>query len=222
MAKIKYKEPVYNPRKISIKQTDKLRETLEEFGDLSGIVYNRNTGNFVGGNQRSKVMDFDSCKIEYTEKKRKPDAQGTVALGFVIWKGKKYSWREVKWDEEKERRGNIVANKGGGEWDWVKLEEHFKEEELIEYGFSDDELDFFNKPLTFESEGGEEEDGEDYSYPDEGFTKSHVRMVRLFLDTETEPKFREFDEALRDKFGTDNLTDTVFKAMEFLFKNRNK
>ncbi len=161
MGKIKYKEPVYNPRKISIKQSDKLKETLEEFGDLSGIVYNRTTGNFVGGNQRSKVMDFDSCEVEYVEKKRKPDAQGTVALGFVIWQGKRYSWREVKWDEEKEKRGNIVANKGGGEWDEDMLKIHFKKNDLLDAGFYDAELTFFDEKNIDYSERNKEINIED-------------------------------------------------------------
>lgn len=136
----KYKEYRHNPRSISAEQKNKLEDTLSRFGDLGGIIYNRTSKEFVGGNQRSKVMDFDSCEIEYIDKRGKPDKQGTVAWGFLIWQGARYLYREVKWDEEQEREANIVANKGGGDWNFDLLQEHFSKSDLLKYGFKEKEL----------------------------------------------------------------------------------
>ena len=39
-------------------------------------------------------------------------------------------------------------------------------------------------------------------------------MVQLFLNSDSEPKFKEMANSLQDRYNTDNLTDTVFKAIE--------
>ncbi len=46
-------------------------------------------------------------------------------------------------------------------------------------------------------------------------------MVQLFLNTETEPNFRKWELYLRKKFSTDNLTDTIYKVVEELYKQYN-
>ncbi len=58
----------YNPRTISDDQLERLKKSLEEFGDLSGIVFNRQTGNLVGGHQRLKVIP-EGADIDKTELK---------------------------------------------------------------------------------------------------------------------------------------------------------
>ncbi len=45
-----------NPRRITDKKLDMLKKAVSEFGDLSGIVFNRTTGQLVGGHQRVKVL----------------------------------------------------------------------------------------------------------------------------------------------------------------------
>ena len=42
----------YNPRKISKKAFEGLEVSLKKFGDISGIVWNKRTGNLVSGHQR--------------------------------------------------------------------------------------------------------------------------------------------------------------------------
>jgi hypothetical protein len=46
----------YNPRKISKEKLAALKKSLEEFGDLSGIVYNSRTRTLIGGHQRIKNL----------------------------------------------------------------------------------------------------------------------------------------------------------------------
>lgn len=129
----------YNPRKITDAQIERLKKSLTEFGDLSGIVFNRRTGNLVGGHQRLKCLPPDAS-IEKKEFK-KPSSTGTVAEGHIILAPRldkegspragvvdeKYSYREVDWPLEKEKAANIAANKHGGEWDDEKLAELLKE-----------------------------------------------------------------------------------------------
>lgn len=109
----------YNPRKISDEQLERLKKALYEFGDLSGIIYNRRTGNLVGGHQRIKCLPPDAV-IEKKDLKEKTKT-GTVAHGHIIIYGERYTYREVDWDEAREKAANIAANKHGGDWDDDKL-----------------------------------------------------------------------------------------------------
>src|SRR3990167_3982250 len=116
----------YNPRKITDEQLKMLNKSLQKFGDLSGIVFNRRTGNTVGGHQRLKCLPPDA-KIEKKDLKEKTRT-GTVAQGFVIFDGdEKHTYREIDWDEAMEKMANIAANKHGGDWDDDKLGELLKE-----------------------------------------------------------------------------------------------
>lgn len=97
-----------NPRKITDKKLKALKKSLEEFGDLGGIVFNRRTGNLLGGHQR--IACFKSGTIVYDSMNRN--------MGHVVTDdGIMLSYREVDWDEKKEIAANIAANKGAGEWD---------------------------------------------------------------------------------------------------------
>lgn len=138
--RIRYKSYKHNPRKISQKQLSQLEDTLRRLGDLSGIVYNHKSKQMIGGNQRSVAIDFDTCELEIIKRNAKPDKQGTTAVGFVIWEGSRYNFREVHWDAKTEREANIVANKGGGDWDFDALQQYFKADDLLSWGFTKKEL----------------------------------------------------------------------------------
>jgi DNA modification methylase len=123
-----------NPRKISDDQLRRLDKSLTEFGDLSGFVYNKRTGNLVSGHQRQKVL---------------PPEANVVLLeggyGYVELNGNRFSYREVDWDETKEKAAVVAANQHGGEFDlpglteWIKeLDESGIDMDLL--GFSEDEL----------------------------------------------------------------------------------
>lgn len=144
----------YNPRKISENQLKMLKKSMKEFGDLSGIIVNKKTGNIIGGHQRIKAMG-DSYKIN--------GDKITSALGEFIY-------REVEWDEQKEKLANIAANKQGGEWDIVKLEELFIDIDVENIdidliGFNINEIeDIFSEPEEKEEPGAGTNEIEDYKY----------------------------------------------------------
>lgn len=138
------KEFSKNPRKISEKQFTELQQWLDELGDLSGVVHDVNSNQIISGNQRTKAFNLEDCEIKIIEKYNKPTRTGTVALGYVIYKGEKFSYRQVKWTKKQCDKANIIANKAGGEWDFEILGKNFNFDDLSNWGFGKDELSFFD------------------------------------------------------------------------------
>lgn len=115
-----------NPRVVSDTKLEMLENSMREFGDLSGIVFNVKSGHLIGGHQRTKRFDEDS-EVVITKKFDKPTKIGTVSTGYILLNGERFSYREVSWSEHKEMAANIAANKGAGEWDQDKLGDWMKE-----------------------------------------------------------------------------------------------
>lgn len=115
-----------NPRIITDAKLKQLKKAIAEFGDLSGIIFNRKTKQLVGGHQRRKLID-DKTPIVILKKNSKPSKVGTVAEGYIEVNGERFSYREVYWPEHKEKAANIAANKGAGVWDMPQLNEWLKE-----------------------------------------------------------------------------------------------
>lgn len=111
------KPAAYNPRKAWAKQKGAaFKKSLKIYGDLSGIIFNRKTGQLVGGHKR--VDDFRSAnKVTIEKKPCKKDKQGTIAFGHVIADGNRFAYREVEWDIKKEREANLAANQWSAEFD---------------------------------------------------------------------------------------------------------
>lgn len=144
------KPAAYNPRKITDAQLARLKKSLEEFGDLSGTVFNVRTQTLIGGHQRGKVFDPDSKII----KKPHTDKTGTVAYGYIETPSGRMTYREVDWPEDKEKKANIAANKHGGEFDDDALKallEDLKLEDPLDIdliGFDTKELDIIMADLV--------------------------------------------------------------------------
>ena len=115
---VDYKSPGYNPRQISPEALAALRESLRVFGDLSGFVVNRRTGNVVCANQRRKALGAGI--LSHVEWSGHYDVELGVASerfrskerhGLVILKsGMRFTVREVDWSEEFEKAANVTAN----------------------------------------------------------------------------------------------------------------
>lgn len=88
----------YNPRK-DLKPGDaeyeKLKRSVEEFGYVEPIIWNKVTGRVVGGHQRLKILQD----------------MGMTDVECVV----------IEMDEEKEKALNIALNKISGDWDKDKL-----------------------------------------------------------------------------------------------------
>ena len=182
------KQAEYNPRQLTEQQHKELVESLEKFGFVDPILINKNKSRknvIIGGHQRVKVATM---------------------LGIA-----KVPCVELDLSLEKEKELNVRLNKNTGEWDWDMLANNFDTDDLLNWGFIEQELGV-DSSLTFEVNNNYDQTIE---YPEDAQT-SHVRMIQLFLNDETEPVFKKMELELRKKFQTDNLTDTVFKSLEHI------
>lgn len=111
----------YNPRielQPGMPEYEKLKRSIEEFGNVEPIIWNKRSGNVVGGHQRLKVL------LEKGEKE----------VECVI----------VELDDKEEKTLNIVLNKIKGRWNVDKLADLLQELDETEAmkitGFEDWEL----------------------------------------------------------------------------------
>ena len=184
----------YNPRKISSSAKDGLAKSLESFGLLLPIVYNKRTNNIVGGHQRYEIL-MDKG-VETTD---------------VI---------EVDWPIEKEKAANITLNNKAisGEYtgDVIELlsevEQYIGEAEFIDLKLDELETEtakaFKNFDAEFESGSNSENTGSTQT-----FETSNVKMVQLFLDNDNFAVWNEMVNHCMKKYSTDNMTDAVVAAI---------
>lgn len=107
-----------NPRRVSKHDAAALRKSIQDFGDLSGIVFNLTTQQLVGGHVRTETFKNLPGKKEVviTQRYDEPDKYGTVAYGWIVYDKQFFSYREVQWPLEREVAANIAANRIEGEW----------------------------------------------------------------------------------------------------------
>lgn len=215
----KLKEYHKNPRKITGKMFEALGDSLEEFGDMGGIVVNKSTCEVLGGNQRTKVFkekDPTEVSVVITEVFKKPTKTGTVALGYVTFSGEKYGYREVEWDKEKAERANLIANKIGGFWDIDMLANQFSEEVLLSNGWESFELTGFPK---FDTDTTITNDSNPLSDSMDTYLEGNIKQIVLYFPKgEFDNIVTRLDEVMK-KSGTDNHTSAFLKLLEFYEKS---
>lgn len=119
----------YNPRQSTEKQEKKLQESLNKFGVVEPIIFNKQTGYIVGGHFRVRELK----KLGYKE------------VECVI----------VDLSEEDEKELNIRLNANTGEWDWDVLANEWDAEKLEEWGLDVPSIkdlkeeDLFNIEIPF-------------------------------------------------------------------------
>lgn len=107
----------YNPRELTKKQYENLKESLQKFGMVEPIVVNSHEDRkniVIGGHQRLRIWS----------------ELGNEMIPCVF----------VSCDLEKEKQLNIRLNKNGGQWDWDLLANNFNPEDLVDWGFDPDEV----------------------------------------------------------------------------------
>lgn len=132
-----------NPRQITAAQFERLQETLSELGDLSGIVHDLNSDEIIGGNQRLEALGLMNATPEIVERHDPPTDTGTVALGYYVMNGERFSYRAVRWTPEQCEKANIVANLAGGDWNWDALAS-WDVSALVSWGFDTEALQGWN------------------------------------------------------------------------------
>ena len=118
----KLKPATYNPRQITKKQYNDLKESIDRFGLVDPIIVNEKTMTIIGGHQRYKIWK------ENAEQSNVDD----ITIPCVM----------LNLNTEQERELNIRLNKSGGEWDMDILANEFDIQELKDWGFKDLEFGF--------------------------------------------------------------------------------
>ncbi len=110
----------YNPRQLTKDQHSQLKDSIKRFGLVDPLIVNKNKERkniLVGGHQRLRIAkELGINKIPCVEV-------------------------DLNMDQEKEL--NIRLNKNVGEWDYDSLANYFDVGELMDWGFTDDELQFY-------------------------------------------------------------------------------
>ena len=110
-------EAEYNPRQLSKDQYKHIADSIKRFGIVDPIIINKNKDRkniIIGGHQRVKVARDLNIEI----------------IPCV----------EVDLSLDKERELNVRLNKNTGEWNYDILADLFDMDNLIEWGFKEDEL----------------------------------------------------------------------------------
>jgi DNA modification methylase len=102
-----------NPRTATPEALAALERSMERYGDLSGIVYNRRSGHLIAGHQRLKHFD-PQADVVIAERLRRPNRHGTTATGYVVRGEERWTYREVDVDEQTELEMNVRANVAAG------------------------------------------------------------------------------------------------------------
>ena len=115
----------YNPRQLTKDQYTQLKDSINRFGLVDPLIVNKNKDRkniLVGGHQRLRIAK----------------EIGLESIPCVEI--------DLSYDQEKEL--NIRLNKNVGEWDYDALANYFDVGELTEWGFSNDELQFYEDEPT--------------------------------------------------------------------------
>lgn len=191
------KNAPYNPRRITEDARARLKAKIEAVGLVNTFVWNRRTGNLVGGHQRLSILDELEGNQDYTL---------TVS--------------SVDVDAREEKELNVFLNNTAtmGDWDTVELGKLAQEfsEDLSGLGFAPGELDFLKHVDEEEGEDGGE-DGEDKP-PRE--TQEKTQIVVVFRDAGETEAFLRFIGAPLDSRYVD--ADKHFERRGFAAHNQTK
>lgn len=186
----KLNEAPYNPRiklEPGMPEWEKLKKSIEQFGNVEPIVWNERTGNVVGGHQRLAVLKD----------------MGYEAVPCSV----------VDLDDTDEKLLNIALNKIKGRWDYDKLEDILKDfdyEVATASGFSAEEIAVIlaNNDDLFDDDEYDEWDDED---EEEIIGGSYV-VTLVFANAELAAEWAE-NEGYEDKI-REGTNTTVIRIEE--------
>ena len=188
-----------NPREIPMESVQKVMSSIREFGNNQPIVVDKDNI-IVVGHTRWKALKQLGEKKAYIVKK---DFTKNNAMAYRIMDNR--SGEESKWENK------LLAEELN-----ILKDEAFN---LDFTGFDLTELENLSqdKLLNFKA-NNKDDTGFNVEFPSD-MEISHVKMIQLFLNTDTEKNFRLWVSELQKKLGTDNLTDTVYKIVNDAYDN---
>jgi hypothetical protein len=209
-----------NAREHSERNISAVANSLNEFGQRKPIVVNKKNKVIEAGNgtfEAAKSLGWTHLAAVFGE-----DDEET-AIGYALADNR--TAELATWNDE--ILGELLQSISDNES--VTIATGFTDDEIAELCSvatedmtpSDDLVSQITAPESGSGEApatpaeageGSGDSGDDYD--DEDVSATHVRMVQLFFNSETIDPFMNKIMALRGKFETDNVTDTVAKAVE--------
>lgn len=127
----------YNPRTISKKEYNKLKESIDKFGLTDPIIVNLNNNTIIGGHQRYSVIKNEFPNMDLY----------LFKIGDIGWVTSNLNFTIDNFDDE--ILLNINLNSQNGEWDLEKLNSLVNELKVNNFdtsltGFDDLELETFS------------------------------------------------------------------------------
>jgi ParB-like chromosome segregation protein Spo0J len=188
-----------NPREIPMESVQKVMNSIREFGNNQPIVVD-NENVIVVGHTRWKALKQLGKTKAYIVKR---DFSKNDAIAYRIMDNR--SGEESKWENK------LLAQ----ELNMLKEDEF----NLDFTGFNLTELENLSADKDLEFKANDKVDTSiDIDYPAD-MEVSHVKMVQLFLNTDTEKNFRLWVSELQKDLNTDNLTDTVYQVIKNAYDN---
>ena len=184
-----------NPREIPMESVQKVMNSIREFGNNQPIVVDNDNVIVVGHTRWKALKQLGKAKA-YVVKKEFPKGQ---AMAYRIMDNR--SGEESKWSNK------LLATELN-----ILKDDNF---DLQLTGFNLTELENLanDKELGFVQNSKDLKENFNVDFPD-GMEVTHVKMVQLFLNTETEKDFKLWCQELQTQLGTDNLTDTVYTVVK--------
>jgi hypothetical protein len=170
-------EAEYNPRELTKEQHKQISDSIKRFGIVDPVIVNTHKDRkniIVGGHQRTKVAK---------------------ELGF-----KEMPCVEVKLDPDQERELNIRLNKNTGQWDWDNLANYFDLSDLVDWGFNEKDMAFFD--LDQLSDDFTLPDGEKEPFQQMTFTLADSQAE--FIREQLSKVKKDYDLDKIDTFGNEN------------------
>lgn len=183
-----------------------IAKSLRELGAGRSILIDKH-GQVIGGNKTGAAWAEDEGEIIIV----KTDGTKLVAVQRTDL--------DLNDPETRAREMAYADNLAGAvslEWNADQILSDMEDEIPLEDWFLEKELETLIAQVTeieLEGEGDDTSPGVDDGEEEE-FEPSHVRMVSLFFDTQSIIKFQEMVAMAAERFGADNVTDTVWGALK--------
>jgi len=187
-----------NPREIPMESVQKVMNSIKEFGNNQPIVVDGDNVIVVGHTRWKALKQLGKTKAFVIKR----DFSKNDAMAYRIMDNR--SGEESKWENK------LLAQ----ELNMLK-DENF---DLDLTGFNLTELENLSNDKDLDFKANDKSEDFNVDYPAD-MEVSHVKMVQLFLNTETEKDFRLWCEALQKDLNTDNLTDTVYQIVKNAYNN---
>ena len=189
-----------NPREISAEAVQKVMKSIKEFGYNQPIVVDKDHVILAGHTRWKAMKQLGKKKANIIIR----DLTKEQAVAYRIMDNR--SGEESKWQNK------LLAEELN-----VLQDKSFN---LDLTGFNATELENLanDKELGFIQNAKELKENLNVEFPD-NMQVTHVKMVQLFLNTETEKDFKIWCTELQKQLKTDNLTDTVYEVIKNAYNN---